>query len=454
MKKKNFICISALCALMSFSFVGCSDDDDPIVDQSHVVSNLNFTDENPEALKISGTLSWEAPTLTDGFTKYVIYSSSDGTSKDAKIGEVAIGTNTFAVPYTVSLGYLLVVTASESNEDSVGASIPVTDYVEDDSVSALYFLSSGNMGSNNASLTMYDIESGKVTQDYFKERNGRGLGDTAQDMIVYGDKMYIAVYGESTIEVTNLKAKSIKQIKTEGQPRAMVADGGKVYVTYYNGYVARLDTASLEVDATVAVGRNPEQLAVANNKLYVANSGGMDYNTEVGYDKTVSVIDIPSFVETKKLEVVLNPTSVQADKQGNVYVVSMGNYGDILNTMQCIDSKTDEVSVLKACPNATEMAYLDGTLYTFYSQYDANWNTTITFTNYNTETGVAQEWTKDATIAKPYKMCATGSNIYVTESDYTNNGDVYGFDANGKLILKAEAGLNPMKVVLAQKDNI
>ena len=54
-----------------------------------------------------------------------------------------------------------------------------------------------------------------------------GWGDTAQDMIVYGDKMYIAVYGESTIEVTDLKAKSIKQVKTEGQPRYMVSEGGK-----------------------------------------------------------------------------------------------------------------------------------------------------------------------------------------------------------------------------------
>ena len=45
-----------------------------------------------------------------------------------------------------------------------------------------------------------------------------------RDMIVYGDKMYIAVYGESTIEVTDLKAKSIKQVKTEGQPRYMVSE--------------------------------------------------------------------------------------------------------------------------------------------------------------------------------------------------------------------------------------
>ena len=110
------------------------------------------------------------------------------------------------------------------------------------------------MGNNNSSLYMYDIEKDEVVPDYFLAQNGRGLGDTAQDMIVYGDKMYIAVYGESTIEVTDLKAKSIKQVKTEGQPRYMVSEGGKVYISYYNGYVDRLDTASLEVEAKVKVG--------------------------------------------------------------------------------------------------------------------------------------------------------------------------------------------------------
>ena len=87
----------------------------------------------------------------------------------------------------------------------------------------------------------------------------------------------------------------------------MVSEGGKVYISYYNGYVARLDTASLEVEAKVKVGRNPEQLAVSSNKLFVSNSGGMDYSTEVGYDKTVSVVDLSTFTEIKKLDVVLNP---------------------------------------------------------------------------------------------------------------------------------------------------
>lgn len=134
--------------------------------------------------------------------------------------------------------------------------------------------------------------------------------------------MYIAVYGSSIIEVTDLSGKSIKQIKSSGDallPRFFTANEGKVYVSLYDGYVARLDTASLEIEQKVKVGRNPEQLVVANNKLYVANSGGLDYNTPVGYDKTVSVIDLASFQETKKIEVVTNPVNLVTDSQGDVY---------------------------------------------------------------------------------------------------------------------------------------
>ena len=457
MKKKNFIWVSALCACLSMGFVSCDDEDDPISADvpSAVVTGLSFTDENETLNMLSGTLSWTAPASVENVTKYVIYASSSATVKTEKLGEVNVGTNSFTLTDVTNLGYLLVFAANELGEAEACASIEVVDNEgTDGSIFQLYFLNSGNMGNNNATLTMYDPETGESDPDYFMTQNGRGLGDTAQDIIVYGEKMYISVYGESTIEVTDLRAKSIKQIRTEGQPRYMVADGGKVYVTYYNGYVARLDTASLEVEATVPVGRNPEQLAIANNKIYVANSGGMDASTSVGYDNTVSVIDIPSFAETKKLDVVLNPGRVQVDDQGYVYVVSIGNYGDIPNTLQRIDSRTDEVSVLEACPNATEMAYLDGVLYTYYSQYDAYWNTTITFTSYNTTTGATESWIKDGTtIAQPYSISAAGINIYVAESDYTNNGDVYGFGTDGKLLITTEAGLNPMKVVLAQKDD-
>lgn len=309
-----------------------------------------------------------------------------------------------------------------------------------------YVLNSGDWKSNNSSLTMFDAVTGSVSHDCFMQKNGRGLGNTANDILVYGSKMYIAVAGESTIEITDLDAKSLKQINCEAQPRYLAAAGGYVYATYYDGYVARIDTASLAVDGKVKVGRNPEGIAVYGNRLYVANSGGMDYNTEVGYDKTVSVVDLNSFTELKKIDVVVNPAIVVAVENG-VFVASYGNYADVPGTLQFINAR-DEVSVPAGCSNMTEFCGLQGTLYGFFSQYDANWNATITYLSYNMASGdVDSPWIKEAELPVPYKVCAAGEYVCVTSSDFLNDGDVYLYDKDGMLVNKVAAGLNPVKVV-------
>ena len=309
-----------------------------------------------------------------------------------------------------------------------------------------YVLNSGDWKSNNSSLTKYDGVTGKTEQFFFEQQNGRGLGNTANDIIVYGSKMYIAVAGEGTIEVATLDAKSLKQIECGAQPRYLAAYGGKVYATYYDGHVARIDTTSLVVDAKVKVGRNPEQLAVVGDKLYVANSGGMDYNTAVGYDRTVSVVDLSTFAEQGKIEVVLNPSVVVATENG-VYVASYGNYYDVPSTLQYIDVD-GSASVVEKCSNMTEICYNSGKLYGFFSQYDENWNATITYMSYDSaDETVDSPWIKEVELPVPYKVCSAGEYVCVTSSDYINDGDVYVYDTDGMLAGKLSAGLNPVKVV-------
>ena len=315
----------------------------------------------------------------------------------------------------------------------------------------VYVLNSGNMGNNNTSLTMYDMKDGTVIRDIFEVKNGRRLGDTGQDIIVYGDKMYIAVFGEYTIEVTDLEAKSISQIITDGQPRFLTAHAGKVYATYYNGYVARLDTTSLTVDSKIRIGRNPEQLTVSGNKLYIANSGGLDYNTETGYDKTVSVVDLASFTETNKIEVVVNPTEIESDEAGNVYVISKGNYWDIPNTLQKINTQTGVVSVVSGI-EGTIFTTAGNTLYTIYSQWGVE---EIFYYSYNTTSNavLSSNFIGDTKISDPCQINYDPNceSLFISTSDYTNSGEVYIFDKSNKFVKKFDAGLNPMKAVYVKK---
>lgn len=178
-----------------------------------------------------------------------------------------------------------------------------------------YVVNSGNMGNKiESSLTAIDYASSTATQNVFKAANGRSLGNTANDGIVYGNKIYLAVDQSNTIEVIDKKTKkSIKQIKTtellgnaEGaEPRHIIADGGKVYFTTYGGYVAAVDTINFALADKYKVGDYPEGLVIAHGNIYVANS---NYGKGGG---NISCIDLSSKkVETKNIEGVNNPTGI------------------------------------------------------------------------------------------------------------------------------------------------
>ena len=214
--------------------------------------------------------------------------------------------------YLLGLAVLLMGTAVMTSCD------PTEDYPEtylQVYSTGAYVVNSGNMYSNiESSLTAIDYASSTATQNVFKIANGRSLGNTANDGIVYGNKIYLAVDQSNTIEVIDKNTKkSIKQIKTtellgnaEGaEPRHIIADGGKVYFTTYGGYVAAVDTTSFALQKKWQVGSYPEGLVIGNGNLYVANS---NYGAGGG---NISCINLSNDnVETKNIEGVNNPTGV------------------------------------------------------------------------------------------------------------------------------------------------
>lgn len=214
--------------------------------------------------------------------------------------------------YLLGLAVLLMGTAvmTSCSDDNDG---PET-YLQEYSTGA-YVVNSGNMRSKiESSLTAIDYASSTATQNVFKTANGRSLGNIANDGIVYGNKIYLAVDKENTIEVIDKKTKqSIKQIKTtdllgkaEGaEPRHIIADGGKVYFTTYGGYVAAVDTTSFALQKKWQVGSYPEGLVIGKGNLYVANS---NYAAGGG---NISCINLSNDnVETKNIEGVNNPTGI------------------------------------------------------------------------------------------------------------------------------------------------
>lgn len=226
-----------------------------------------------------------------------------------------------------------------------------------------FVLNQGNLYYKiEGSLSYLDYATGRASQNLYQDaNNGMSIGNTPQDAIVYGSKIYLAVFESNVITVVDGKSfKAVKQISladNEGQePRSLVARDGKIYISMYNGYVSRLDTLSLVIDANVKVGPNPEIMALRGDNLYVPNSDGM--NWQVGYGTTASVIDIRTMTVTRTFTVPLNPCQFVAE--GNsLFLLAKGNYDDVPSKVYRINDDDSATEIAEA----THMAAHDGKLY-------------------------------------------------------------------------------------------
>ena len=331
-------------------------------------------------------------------------------------------------------------------------------YIENESefTNSLFILNQGAFQGNNSTLAHYDIEKQKLNDDLYTDINSRGLGDNSNDMIRYGDKIYIVVNGSSTVEVISaINGKALKQVSfkdeegTARQPRFAVGHANKVYITSFDNTVSRIDTTSLAVDATIEVGRNPEGITVANNKLFVANSGGLDFGNP---DNTVSVIDIATFKEEKKIEVDENPYLVYADTQGDIYVTTRDVYDADFNwvagsSFQRIKAGSHEVETIDGINPSGEFTMVGDKAYIIINNFT---NTQVTVYDCKNEAVITDNFiTDDSSFGLPFSISvdANTGEVFLTESDYTTPGNVYWFNEHGKQIDKLEAvGINPYKV--------
>jgi DNA-binding beta-propeller fold protein YncE len=317
-------------------------------------------------------------------------------------------------------------------------------------VKGMYVLNEGNMNSNKASLDFVDYTKGLYDRNIYNQINPdvtKGLGDVGNDIGIYGSKVYIVVNNSNKVEVLNVKTgKRLGQIDIVNC-RNVTFHNNHAYVSAYlgtvgdpnapNGIVAEIDTNTLAITRKVTVGRQPEEMAVVGEKLYVANSGGY---SPPNYERTLSVIDLASFTELKRIDVAINLEKVKADQYGNLYVTSRGDYYTIQPDLFLVDTKTDQVSKDFKLPVSN--LWIDGDIAYMYSvafSYVTGKNTiTYSMINVKDQTVSAKQFITDGTQAKitvPYGIAVNPvtKEVYVADAkDYVTPGILYCFDTNGK----------------------
>ena len=318
----------------------------------------------------------------------------------------------------------------------------------------LYLLNEGNMGSNKCTLDFVDFDNGYYVRNLYAEKNPnvvKELGDVGNDVQIYGSKMYAVINCSHKVEV--LDAHSCQRLGQVDIPncRYIAFDKGYAYVSAYVGPVGidpnaqlgavfQVDTATLEITAEVTVGYQPDELVIQDGLIYVANSGGY---RKPNYDNTVSVIDIETMTQIRKIPVGINLHRIRADKYGKLWVSSRGDYEKIPSRLFVLekDKRTNRMEVRDTLNvSCSEMDICGDSLYLYSVEWsNISQENNVTYGIIDVRTGelISNSFIKDGTetdIEIPYglKVNPETGDVYVTDAkNYVSSGTRHCYGRDG-----------------------
>jgi hypothetical protein len=325
------------------------------------------------------------------------------------------------------------------------------DNIPDDITSAFLVLNEGLFQNNNSTITWFHWHTQQKSDDLFKQKNFFGMGDTGNDLGIYGEKIFILMNNSHILHVIHKRSgKLITQIQFNengigASPRYMAFHRGNVYVSAFNGYLYKIDTTGLTVQNKVLLGKNPDHILLVDDELWISNSGGLIPEG----DSTLSIIDLNTFTEIDRITVGRNPGSLTYD--GNfVYVVSRGDYVSIPSRLIKVHKNTktlikDEELALSS------IHYFQGKLYKTGYYFESNSSVLheidpVSFENISPNL-IAHLNIQTLYGFQQLDVFGQPVNVILDARQFVNQGKVVVCDPNFSPIFEFTAGLNPSKIV-------
>lgn len=344
---------------------------------------------------------------------------------------------------SIFIAFAIAFTACRVNQPIDWSQLP-------ESRNGLYILCEGNMGSNKATIDYYDFQHDTIYRNIYPAMNPdvvMELGDVGNDIATYGSKLYAAINISAKVEVMDLHARRIGQVDIPNC-RNIVFDGGYAYVSSYagpvdvdnpgyaqRGFVAKIDTATLQVVDTCQVGFQPDNMVIHDGLMYVANSGG--YMAPV-YDSTLSVIRLSDFREVRRIPVAINISRLCLDGQGKLWVASAGDYYERPAQVYTVDLATERVTPMGfaascMCLSGNDLYYIASEF--SYTTYE--YRTTYGIIDTRTGQRLTDRFICDGSekqFVMPYSLFIErqSGDIYVTDArDYVTPGVLYRYSKDG-----------------------
>lgn len=311
----------------------------------------------------------------------------------------------------------------------------------------IFILNEGNFNSSNASLSYFESESKETTSQLFFKQNNAPLGDVANSILVEGENANIVVNNSGLVYVIDRKTAEYKgKIAGLFSPRnILVVNEQKAYVS--NLSYSRLTIVNLEeysILGEIEIGRSSEEMVKLGDEVFVANWSA--YNQTKTNDK-VMVINSQLDVLVDSITVGIEPNSMVIDKDGKLWVLCSGGFENIEKpTLWRVDPVNRQIlqkfefQNINSSPTELESNKEKDTLY-FINE------AVFKMAILDTELPQIPFINNYAELAYRLAIDPRNNDIYLTDAlDYTRNGFVYHFNAEGQILDTIVAGIIPSNI--------
>ena len=191
-------------------------------------------------------------------------------------------------------------------------------------------------------------------------------------------------------------------------------------------------------------------MLIRNDLLYVANAGGFSV------DNTIAVIDTDTDEVIEKIEVGVNPSNLEMDGSGNIWVLGRGNLAFDADFNLVVEESTPGFLSLLNTSNAIEVTF-ELTEITFSAADHLVISKAGDRLYFNYNGGVWTFDTNDVTpSSEPFinkslyglSLDSTTDNLIGTEApDFSSGGNMIFFDNTGAVVNTFTVGIGPNSAI-------
>ncbi len=298
--------------------------------------------------------------------------------------------------------------------------------------SGVFITCEGKFSGGTGTVSFYNRVKGGIKNNIFSlENNGAAVGNILQSITVHEGNGYLVVNNANKILIVDPYTFKYKDsIGGLVLPRYVLgADTKKAYVSEWGangvtGSVKVMDLATKKITKTILTGSGAERMLKIGNRLYVCNGGGF------GSDSTVAVIDTDNDVLLSKIQVGLNPSSIIADANGDIWVLSGGSFSRTTGSNLVKIKGNIVVSTFDVPKYASNLVANDTKNTLYYLASKSIWKKDI-------GTTTPSVFLTNAAFVTPYALGfdAKSTSLYMGDAkDYASDGALFVIDATAATV--------------------